>query len=255
MEGYFKKVFKYEKLDVCKLILGNRTLRFTKPTKFEDLLDCSEKMVETTEDFVYEVVNRRYKNSPTLFKIQKLGEALHRYRNGKEIMRKFYLQEREMMIVTCFSKRSNNEYMWETFARNHSGICLEFFLEKQVKLEALGEIYPLEVKYYPPTQKVIYKHGDAEWIGDWVTTKSTDYSKEEEVRWLFIGVNLNGDFLDIRFPKELLKKIIFGNKVKISDRMEIMQLVRKNFTGVKIEFAEIVIDKNSNLLKEITYIP
>lgn len=216
MEGYFKKVYKYEKIEVCKLILGNRTLRFTKPTKFEDLLDCSEKVIETTEDFVFEAVNRRYKNAPTSLKIKILAEALHRYRNGEETMRRFYFQEREMMIVTCFSKRSNNDHMWESYAQNHTGICLEFFLKKQVKLNGLGEVYPLEVKYYPPSHKVIYKYGDAEWIGDWVTTKSTDYSKEEEVRWLFIGVNLNGDFLDIRYPMDLLKKVIFGNKVKPS---------------------------------------
>lgn len=255
MQGYFQRVYKYEKLDICKLILSNRTLRFTKPTKFKDLLDCSEEIVEATEDFVYEAVNRRYKNVPTTLKIKILSQALERYRNGEEIMKSFYFQEREKMIVTCFSKRSNNEYMWENYAQNHTGLCLEFFLENQVKLDGLGEIYPLEVNYYPPNKKVIYKHGDAEWIGDWVTSKSLDYSEEEEVRWLFIGVNLNGDSLDIVYPHKLLSKVIFGKQTSSSDRKEIVKLVQREFKGFNIAFAEMVHDKNSGTFKEIPFHP
>jgi hypothetical protein len=93
MEGYFNKVYKYEKFEICKLILRNQTLRFSKPTVFKDLFDSTEEIIEITEDYVIEAANRKYENVPILIKFQKISEALKNYKDKKNHLKQIFFQD------------------------------------------------------------------------------------------------------------------------------------------------------------------
>jgi hypothetical protein len=254
LEGYFKNLYKYTTYDTGLEIIKKQTLRFSKPSKFNDPLDCHDGLIEIDESDFPKMVKRRFPNATQKEHAEILLQVKQNFITQKESILNLYTQERNNILISCFSKSPEKLLMWSHYTNSHKGLCFEFFIDRQVRFKSFGEVLPLEVNYKSLQKITKYKDSDPNYLIDWVTTKSDQWSYEMEVRWILMNVIYGKDYVDIEFPKYFLKKIILGFNMEQKERQIVIDLVKKTFDGNNIAFSEIVIDDTRMDIKEIPYL-
>lgn len=230
-DNYPKVVYKYfrftEECYVEDMISKNR-LWFSSPSKFNDPYDCNIKIRtnSTIEDRKIYIDNLIDKTN--LSRLEKRKLKLHFLNDPKKFEN--WLNERfkeftKLMGVCCFSSASDINHLWSFYANSHTGICFGFDIEED--LDFFNVFIKVTYGDYPE-----YNIIEAQKVPDSIHhkilgTKSLDWEKEKEFR-----IIKNKGETYYRFNRNCLTKVIFGAKMDIKKRNDIIEVIDKNYSDV-----------------------
>lgn len=181
--------YKYGEMDDGHLkIITDGTLKFSKPSDFNDPFDCSPA-------YDIESVRNVCERRPDL--VKKAASA-HGMSPAKRIMSKGRFAANAIKVVEsgdwskglaerygvlCLSRNPCQALMWAHYARHHTGFLVEFRLSMEAPRAELDRILPAPVKYVE--QRPILDWADKQVdIEGTFFTKSSDWAYEEEERAL-----------------------------------------------------------------------
>lgn len=158
-----------------------------------------------------------------------------------------------------------NELMWAHYGNSGFGICLGYALKKKkygyfmpLEIQGLPQYhgqYIRKVKYSADRKAIrLYDYDNPFESSIWLEAayyKTDNWKYENEYRCVLSESFLqNGhNYREIKYPKELLKEVIFGNKVEQNDINEIKKIVtdiygsRVSFYQIKLGLEKIKLDK------------
>jgi len=168
---------------------------------------------EFNDPFEFSLIDKYYHNEK--------GKIEHFEREHLERIKSIEDEISEFGVV-CYSSNYINNLLWAHYADNHKGMCLVF----DVPEEKVPSLYKVTYSKKFPLVGITEKSENYKEIIPVVTTKSIDWSYEEEYREVFIMKNMLNDY-----PGELTE-IIFGCRTPFDD----IQIVR-----------DIAISKNKNV--------
>jgi hypothetical protein len=239
----YRIIYKYSSFDVAvNNILIKQTLKFVNPSTFNDPFDCNEHLIKINLDneFIPQIIR---KSNP------KITEEFERTILNKmrlpETWAESFTTKKKEYKVSCFSKKCNNVLMWSHYAEKHKGICIGFDFPHKVDEKFILS----NVKYLNQITPVCGKAMFEKVMLYWLTTKSSAWQYEDEVRALLQD---KGDEKIISFDKKYIKEVIFGCNVsnqKVDDTFK--KLDKTNLNMSAINFKRAIIDKNSFRLKLI----
>jgi hypothetical protein len=209
------KLYKYVSLDTLKLILPGQTLKFSKPTDFNDPFDCDVDLLDF--DFnsyinprvvqEIEIIKEQFKNDRKF--VSRTNDNLF----WQEVYKGGQVEKINSCRVTCFSLRNDIVLMWSHYADKHNGVCLEFdntFDKPFVKLSD-EDISEGEVGY-EAHQRINYVSEDR-WYAIYKLFLNKSESWKHEIEYRMILINNKPELQE--FNPQFLSAIYFG--VKVSD--------------------------------------
>ncbi len=109
--------YKYSDFEGAKCILTKGTLKFDKPSAFNDPFDCLPVNNKVTFDNPELVIKfrRQHGREPTLNEKMANANILSRPNAYKNIT--------EDLRILCLTKNKNNLLMWSHYAGQHKGCC------------------------------------------------------------------------------------------------------------------------------------
>lgn len=222
------KIYKYVSLSDGLLIIETSTLKFTKPSQFNDPFDCDIELLQFEnvgkfDQHVYEDYNELKRKFPSLTFDTFLGaypSAINDKINSSR--------------VCCFSANENigNILMWSHYANKHKGVCLEFdnnFEKKFINLDDDDELSEGKVNYHFEG-KMNYLAENKKDGHTWVfVNKAKEWEYEQEYRFMILNKE------DIQtFNPLFLRKIYFGVNVTNEERIAFIEVCeRNNYTHIK----------------------
>ena len=267
------KFYKFLSVKSALKTLQLGKLRYSKPTIFNDPLDCSELLFNfripdsnltispsttsydkefsdylmktkydfTMSEFINSIIPVIDLNNFTgsLNEDQK-KDILQRFTQrifSKEVIEKYR--------ITCFSKKYYSKksfLMWSHYAESHKGICLEFNNKREPDLKKLKKFIPVNVQYKSKLPN-IYSQADFE-SNDWLWIKSILFKYEGEVRIIRKVKNANPSS-SFSFPKKYLTKIIFGVNTSEKTIQLIKDILLNQYELDNIDFEKMYVDVKS----------
>lgn len=233
----YRIIYKYSSFDVAvKNILAEQTLKFVNPSTFNDPFDCNEHIIkiDIDEDFIPQIIRESYPKITKEFERTILNRL-----KLPETWAESFTTRKEEYKVSCFSKKRDNVLMWSHYAEKHKGICIGFDFPYKVDEKFILS----NVKYLNQITPVCGKVAFEKVMLYWLTTKSSVWQYEDEVRALLQD---KGDEKIISFDKKYIKEVIFGCNVsdqKVGDTLK--KLEKTNLNMSLINFRRAIIDKNS----------
>jgi hypothetical protein len=151
--------------------------------------------------------------------------------------------------IACFSSRPDNLGNWSQFGDQHRGVVLRFQCDESPVLKD-----PLAVRYQPARPDLTTlkeqlgvvllneRHVAQDHFLEKFTTKAIQYSDQQELRCFYqqddsqnpIDSNPGNWYLDRPLGDYDLKAVYFGLSTRPDDRKAIYELVKKNYTLVKL---------------------
>jgi hypothetical protein len=242
----FKKVLAikhfYKYIDLQASIthlLKENTFKFSNPDDFNDPFDCNEYLVdisiptEKEREFILQAAaNNKLPRNIVRKQLRNIGNS--------KIYSEALGKKKKEFKVSCFSEVSDNILMWSHYADKHKGICIGFDLAHACEDYVL---YP--VNYISQVQKIDGMTNTPYVFYHLVTVKADCWAYEKEIR----AVSKNGNPLQ-QFPKEAVKEIIFGCKVKPSTISSTVKEIKK--IGYRnVSFYKMEIDVKTLKLKKV----
>jgi len=226
-------IYKYTSLDTARIILKNSSIRFSKPSLFNDPFDC-QLIIDTdnTDEEINEYVNQIAQRKGLSTNQQKeyrtlLGNPKKRF----SITNNSIQQALNSMKVSCFTTMFDNLLMWAHYANKHQGVVLKFDVLK----DASFFMTPYLVNYvnkYPIFNHIRddYFKGKGHLAKLLVETKSLDWKYESEIRIMKPDVDISNptDYYDFSINKEAIVEIIFGCQIKDEIKKEFVQFAKNN---------------------------
>lgn len=195
-------LYKYRDTNTIKLILKNSSMRFSRPTEFNDPFDCKAKIVtQGSLDKFMDFCRRRWPNDD-------MSHAAVLYEQNPKLFEEYIIEganwtRDNVTKICCFSEINNNILMWSHYGENHKGVCLKFnvntdkpFFDAPYKVE-YRSMYP-QYNYLEKMDDVIYHQ---------LSIKAQDWQYEREIRVVKFD-ELETSFYN--FKRESLTEIIFG---------------------------------------------
>ncbi len=128
LEGYFKNLYKYTTYETGLEIIRKQTLRFSKPSKFNDPLDCYDGLIEVDESYFPKLVSKKFPNASQKEQKKILIKVKQNYKFNKNKVRDLYKEERER--IRKFKKQVRHYpqiYLKIQFLVFYSSIFFEVF--------------------------------------------------------------------------------------------------------------------------------
>lgn len=230
IDNHKDSMFKYRKMDdKAKNLLKKNEFYFSDPKQFSDENDCKPKLC-------YKGTLEEIKNH--------FGETyihIRQYITETEDGKFAYYPDRRKtpyLRVFCLSNSFNEQFMWEQYAENNKGFCIEFKVYKPNDSYAVllseTEIYPKtgnlfllkRVTYLPdsPEEINLLNNDCGKSMTSHIFYKDTQYEPENESRAI-IPIEYFNEGFTIKFAKESLKSIIFGHETLIDNIKEICKII------------------------------
>jgi hypothetical protein len=235
-------LFKYRTWDddYHKLVITNRELYFSSPSKFNDPYDCALPF------------NQHPDNSDPLkikFKVEQTAPRFFPGIYGAELEEKCAKQVMLIMQdpktwfddnwgyspdelnkrfgVLSLTPHAKNYLMWSHYAQSHQGFCVEF--DTRLLVESIAGHYQ-KVTYDSniPLFSIIELLEDG-LMAKLLYTKSKDWSYEDEYRI----TRINHPNVSIKFNPEALIGIYFGYKMSPEKQLEIIEKAQPLYPDVK----------------------
>lgn len=227
-----KPLYKFVSIETAKIIISTGTIKFSTPKELNDN--------DLHSLFLNPSVSEENKNRITLDLIRKhdLYPNLKQYLDGEKGLSKLnevfslevfnnaiitsYEEQRQNIGIFCLTSDNSNVYMWNKYADNSKGVCLQFnFPHLFTKL-----FYTFTVAYNLELNSGMIFNEDTSvnslTINRWFFTKSKRYEIEKEVRMVSdknIGI--------CPFPRKYLTGIQYGKNIATKDFNEIEKLLRQ----------------------------
>lgn len=235
-------LFKYRVWDDVyhKLVLTNRELYFSSPSKFNDPYDCALPFKQNPENWDAEVIK---------FKVEEIAPRIHPGLSAIELEEKCaqqvmliqqnpeswfemswgYLPE-ELNIrfgILSLTLHPKNYLMWSHYAQSHQGFCVEF--DTRLLVESIAGhyqkvIYDNEIPYFSILD--LLEEG---LMTKLLYTKSKDWEYEDEYRI----TRIYRSNTVVQFNPAALKGIYFGYKMLPEQQIEIIETARLLYPEVK----------------------
>ncbi|MEP5366130.1 MAG: DUF2971 domain-containing protein [Reichenbachiella sp.] len=213
-------IYKYSAISLNSLKnIINTSLYFSSPNEFNDPFDC--RFVLQLNDITINGVKSFYKGK-SLSK-DTLRSKIDLFKKDKnlivqEIEDDYNQNLRKDFGVTCFSETEDNILMWAHYADNFKGFCLIF--DRQIHPEFFQGN---KVQYKDEITIAEYDGNRKFESGEIFLTKLKLWEYEREVRSI---AKLDGGDNPVKFNPRSLTGVIFGNKMKQSDKKMIKHLIQ-----------------------------
>lgn len=221
--------------------LENPLIYFNNPKNFNDVRDCSPKLLNVSDSYLDEMVEKHIKeNYPGKFHQKLIKDQLknkdfkHKlYREGKE---KVILEIVRKLGITCFTLSNDNELMWTHYTSNHTGLCIEFDYQKMIlyfkKIQDIARIALYKIEYVSDIAKInIEKEFSNDQIMDWLTTKLSKYQYEDELRAIIYQVD---DNRSISIPENLITGVYLGYNIEGSLKDKVKSLMTDKYQNIPL---------------------
>jgi len=127
--------------------------------------------------------------------------------------------------IACFTMYPMNEELWEIYAKNNSGLCMQFDISKD--MDFFHNVLPIH--YVPEIFEREYNPiSEPNHIIDLFYKKTEKWSYEKELRLLKDRTGR------VSFKKETLKSIIVGDKAEKDFIEQIIQIVKEHYPKINI---------------------
>jgi hypothetical protein len=146
--------------------------------------------------------------------------------------------------IFCLSSDGQNVLMWSHYASSHTGVCLKFIATSTT--EFFGEAQEVNYKKDRPIVNIFLKN-DQKLAEDTFLTKNIDWKYESEFR--IVGPKRKPGIH--KFPKHLLKGLIFGSRIA-SDQEDALKKVVAAVGGIQLYKTDLCQNKYLMDIKEIT---
>lgn len=174
-------LYKYCSVQEAINIISSGNIDLKIPRYFNDPYDCLYDNFRI--EFGYKEIKSLIDKIPEKFKPQEseLQDAILKNNNIFDISY-FY-------SMSCFSETKENILMWSHYARNHSGVCLEFRFEDEL-LKNIKPITYVDKKYNlektTPDKAILLKYEDWRYEKEWRYVRPNSRSA---IRWSLRAVN------------------------------------------------------------------
>ncbi|MBO6118694.1 MAG: DUF2971 domain-containing protein [Bacteroidales bacterium] len=242
-------LYKYRDWDNSyhKTILTNNKLYFASPLDFEDQNDCRPRVkYPETQDEIFAYIlkthyicsNKSFKNydeyrlcCKKVFKTSPLLNPMER----DSILRKYHEDYMNAHGVLSVTENANNDYLWKTYANNHSGVCVGF--DTNVLRQFI--IGGAPITYYKELPTIDFMNDcNTTKIQKQIWSKSDKFKEEQEYRLIKIWPPDNHVITQtdrcITFPNEAVLEIILGKNMKEENKQEVRNIVKNKFVNARI---------------------
>lgn len=222
-----------------KRIITDSVIYFASPLSFNDPFDCK---VHYQSSLSPKLLKIRYADLLKK-KLPNLNRKMRREKvaadmvslNPIEFIAKMErsLQDAANRIgVLSLSATNRNVLLWSHYAAGHSGICLKF----QVANNTMFLDFTQPVKYFQDYPEInLIKNSPEEQVQAFLLTKAIDWKYEEE--WRIIDVRKGPGYK--KFPYEMLSEVIFGARMDLRDKREIVEWVKDRKTPIQLSQASL----------------
>jgi hypothetical protein len=222
-----KPLYKYVSIETAKMIIGNGTIKFSTPFELKDNdLDISLIDLGVDENTQNKIITQIFKKN---FDPQ-FAAYIERHLQNPAInipndifireLIKGYENERNKFGIFCLTTDCKNDFMWNKYAENGKGVCLEFkFPNLFTKMSYTFTVaYDSEFK----AGKLFNEDGTVNSlsINRWLYTKHERYAVENEIR--MVSETLIGP---TSFPRKFLTQILYGRATLEQDKKMLEKLL------------------------------
>ena len=235
-------LFKYRVWDdpYHKLVITNKELYFSSPSKFNDPYDCALPFKQHPDNTDPVKIKFKVEQTAPRFFPGIYGKELEE-KCAKQVL--LIMQDPENWFeenwgyfpdelnkrfgVLSLTPHAKNYLMWSHYAESHQGFCVEF--DTRLLVESIAGHY----------QKVVYDSNipyfsiiellEEGLITKLLYTKSQDWSYEDEYRI----TRIKGPNVSVQFNPAALIGIYFGYKMTAEKQVEIIEIARSLYLGVK----------------------
>ena len=220
-----ERIYKYVSLETAIKILETNSLKFAKPSTFNDPFDCDVNLLDFNFDGG---VNPTVLKEIETLKLSYKGKLEAK---SKDFWEKGYkaaqLEKVNRSRICCFSLMNDNILMWSHYADNHAGVCLEFdnlmenkfvklFDKKDISEGVIGYTAKNRINYVAEERRfAFYKL---------FFCKSEIWEYEKEFRMILL--NTKEEFY--QFKNESLLGIYFGINTTAEDRNTLIKEANQN---------------------------
>lgn len=239
------KLYKYkdisgEGIDHVEDMLRNNRLWYSSPQKFNDPFDC--RCLFEVEHDRNKVVRRKAEflikhNKATL--AGAIAQAAREVPTNPEELRRFRDQQfrghsirAENTGILCLTTDCDNILMWTHYARNHTGICIEFRVRTENDSEHIdffGRAFPVEYTDHMPVTNFMQDNWE-DVVRKAFFTKSSWFEHEREYRRILMN---EGEGLK-PIPHGIVSAIILGCDIDARARERVVTACSQYDGPVKI---------------------
>lgn len=218
-----------EDLSRIRSVIDENMLYFSCLKDFNDPFDCSPIYGSPREDFEYYFKRLSESNK---YSIDELNRMRTNWKQGDretqeklidKVNSKMWIYINEELGICCFSGKPDSLLMWAHYASCHTGVCFEF--NRTPNAAFFGEVLKVRYKPYRPKVNMFKQSQDA--TVNIFLTKSSDWKYETEYR--IIGPHRKPGQTH-QFPKEYLKGIILGAKIKKENEATLRNIIEGHYS-------------------------
>lgn len=221
-----------------KQLLVDSILYFADPPSFNDPFDC--KIHYSNKVSLGEL--RHYYTGILKEKFPHLNRKQHRKKIASDIrginrddficqMATGMQDSANRLGVLSLSATCENILLWSHYAASHTGICLKFHASSTSPFFGMAQ----KVKYKDKYPQIDVLTDPDEQVEGFLLTKAKDWEYEEE--WRII--NHETGFGGKRFPDELLAEVIFGARMNIEDKEEVLSWLSTRTHPIQVSEAQL----------------
>ena len=229
--------------DSTEKIFTEQSLWFSRPSAFNDPFDCNAGIGKFNPQQAREflITCKKINRQEFFFFDEKAKNMIQEITYN--IINKAI---DEKSGILCTSRTNNNTLMWSHYAKEHSGICLEFDVGKGF-LPSAPNFSPALVVEYNSHRPILNPFAPInEQLLSIIKVKSPEWMYEQEVRFVCMENKKGEDDkgFSCKFNKNSLTKIIFGCKTTQDTIQKYKELCTEN--GFKnVNFSKMKMDDNA----------
>jgi hypothetical protein len=220
------KIFKYIDFKTAEIIVTNKTIKFSRPSSFNDPFDCDIDLVyfEFGDNICQQVKDDIDKLRNTLPNNSWVAQKLADKSFLENTYKKIQLQKIEGCSISCFSLYNDTVLMWSHYGDKHQGICLGFDNLTTPRFTSLSEDRDISGGnvIYEAHERINYLcEEDRQYaISKIFLSKSISWKYEAEYRLLLS--NNKPEFQS--FNPDFLKEVYFGCRTTENQINSFMEL-------------------------------
>lgn len=232
-------IYKYLSFKDGLRVLFNKSIKFSRPTDFNDPFDCYYELLtfNITEKFINDQINKGilvlddYEKSLT--KIQLINHLKKVYTFDNEIVADTFKDGLNQVWISCFSKIYDEVLMWSHYGDMHKGVCIGFNLKG---LSETFDFIPSKVIYKKDFKKVDYCLNATKAMEYLISCKSLNWKYEKEIRLRTNKVRCSkmSDEGIVPIVSESISQIIFGCNCNFDFRTLQERLLRRGYQNIKL---------------------
>jgi hypothetical protein len=225
-------------------LLIKRKLFFASPDQFNDPFDCKIPFIlnkeELSKDKLFEILIQCLREDFPGNSETELHKMAYKEQMQNELYDENYIEERAKYNheqiknnfgVLSLSADEMNFLNWSHYSESHTGYCIGFDTFELDKI-CYGLLEPVRYQIDIPEIKIDFHRKDRilEFLRIMLFVKSSEWAYEKEYR---ITKNAFANRI-VEFSEECIKEVIFGCKMSIETKFEILEIIKKNYPNISV---------------------